>query len=96
MSSVSFSFYHTTQKFLSHLNLSHYSSALPQYLQFMIAEMATSLVASRLMVRHAASAIDLNAANTVPLCSMAKLFATEECSKVVGWSALYDALWVLE
>lgn len=57
-----------------------------QYLQFLFAEMATNLVASRLMVRHAATAIDHRAPNTVPLCSMAKLFATEACSKICDQS----------
>ena len=44
--------------------------------------MASGMIASRLMVRHAAVALDADAANKVALCSAAKLFATEECSKV--------------
>lgn len=50
-----------------------------QFLQFKLAEMATKLVASRLLVRQAAVALQENRADAVPLCSMAKLFATDEC-----------------
>ena len=53
-----------------------------QFLRFRLAELASKLVASRLMVRTAARALQENAPETVPLCSMAKYFATEECSKV--------------
>ncbi|XP_078464376.1 isobutyryl-CoA dehydrogenase, mitochondrial isoform X1 [Lampetra fluviatilis] len=53
-----------------------------QYLQFRLAEMATSLVASRLMIRNAARALDLGDPAAVPLCAMAKLFATDECFKI--------------
>ena len=41
--------------------------------------MATNLVASRLMVRNAARALDNSADNAVELCAMAKLFATDKC-----------------
>lgn len=50
-----------------------------QYLQFKVAEMATSLMASRLMVRNAAQALQHKHKDLVMLCSMAKLFATEKC-----------------
>lgn len=53
-----------------------------QFLQFKLAEMATKLVASRLLVRQAAVALQENRADAVPLCSMAKLFATDECFAV--------------
>ena len=53
-----------------------------QYLQFLLAEMATKLVASRTMVRMAANALDENWPEKVSLCSMAKYLATEECFKV--------------
>ncbi|XP_048369187.1 isobutyryl-CoA dehydrogenase, mitochondrial isoform X1 [Sphaerodactylus townsendi] len=53
--------------------------ASSQYLQFRLAEMATRLVASRLMVRNAARALQENREDAVALCSMAKLFATDEC-----------------
>ena len=60
----------------------------PQYLQFRLAEMATQLVASRLMIRNAAIALDSKDPNAVSLCSMAKLFATEECFKVCTYNTL--------
>lgn len=44
--------------------------------------MATSLVASRLMVRKAAAALDKDSANAAELCAMAKLFATDHCFAV--------------
>lgn len=53
-----------------------------QYLQFKLADMATSLVASRLMVRKAAVALDEGSANAVELCAMAKLFATDHCFNI--------------
>lgn len=53
-----------------------------QYLQFQLAEMATNLVASRLMVRNAARALQEGAPHHVAQCAMAKLFATENCSKI--------------
>ncbi|KAJ8315317.1 hypothetical protein KUTeg_007467 [Tegillarca granosa] len=55
-----------------------------QYLQFKLAEMATGLVVSRNMVRTAAKSLDENWPEKVMLCSMAKLFATDQCSKVSG------------
>ncbi|XP_020784334.2 isobutyryl-CoA dehydrogenase, mitochondrial [Boleophthalmus pectinirostris] len=53
-----------------------------QYLQFRLAEMATKLVASRLMVREAAKALQEGRSDAVSLCSMAKLFATDECFSI--------------
>ncbi|AWO98836.1 putative isobutyryl-CoA dehydrogenase mitochondrial [Scophthalmus maximus] len=50
-----------------------------QFLQFKLAEMATKLVASRLLVREAATALQENRTDAVSLCAMAKLFATDEC-----------------
>ncbi|XP_065711621.1 isobutyryl-CoA dehydrogenase, mitochondrial isoform X1 [Patagioenas fasciata] len=50
-----------------------------QYLQFGLAEMATRLVAARLMVRNAARALQEGREDAAVLCSMAKLFATDEC-----------------
>ena len=44
--------------------------------------MFTKLIASRLMVRKAALALDQNAKDTVTLCAMAKLFATDACFEV--------------
>ena len=53
-----------------------------QHNQFTLARMATQLVASRSMVRNAARALDTNHPDTVQLCSMAKLFATDNCFEV--------------
>ncbi|XP_037123859.1 isobutyryl-CoA dehydrogenase, mitochondrial [Syngnathus acus] len=50
-----------------------------QFLQFKLAEMATDLVASRLLVRQAAVALQEERTDAVQLCSMAKLFATDHC-----------------
>ena len=53
-----------------------------QYLQFKLADMATSLLASRLLVRNAATALQNQHKDLVSLCSMAKLFATEKCFNI--------------
>uniref|UniRef100_A0A665TWF9 short-chain 2-methylacyl-CoA dehydrogenase n=1 Tax=Echeneis naucrates TaxID=173247 RepID=A0A665TWF9_ECHNA len=53
-----------------------------QFLQFKLAEMATKLVASRLLVREAATALQENQPCAVSLCSMAKLFVTDECFNI--------------
>ena len=50
-----------------------------QHNQFKLAKMATQLVASRALVRNAARALDSGHPDTVQLCSMAKLFATDNC-----------------
>nr|XP_040141509.1 isobutyryl-CoA dehydrogenase, mitochondrial isoform X2 [Ictidomys tridecemlineatus] len=50
-----------------------------QFLQFQLANMATRLVASRLLVRTAAVALEEEREDAVALCSMAKFFATDEC-----------------
>eukprot|EP00088_Acartia_fossae_P004068 TRINITY_DN1173_c0_g1_i4.p1 TRINITY_DN1173_c0_g1~~TRINITY_DN1173_c0_g1_i4.p1 ORF type:complete len:325 (+),score=55.05 TRINITY_DN1173_c0_g1_i4:110-976(+) len=55
-----------------------------QHTQFQLAQMGTKLVASRAMVRNAARALDAKHADTVSLCSMAKLFATENCFEIVN------------
>lgn len=47
-----------------------------------MAEMATDLVSSRLLVRHAAEALDEEATAAVALCSMAKLSATDKCFNI--------------
>lgn len=44
--------------------------------------MATSLVASRLMVRNAAKSLDQGSDSSVELCAMAKLFATDHCFSI--------------
>ena len=53
-----------------------------QHNQFQMAQIATKLVASRSMVRNAAKALDSGHRDTVELCSMAKLFATDTCFDV--------------
>lgn len=65
------------------------SPLLLQYLQFKLADMATRLVASRLIIRSAAVALQQEREDAVALCSMAKLFATDECFAVRD-----DALWL--
>jgi len=55
-----------------------------QHNQFELARMATELVASRLMIRNAATALDEGHPSHVALCSMAKLQATEACFKIVN------------
>jgi isobutyryl-CoA dehydrogenase len=54
-----------------------------QNTQFRLAEMATDLTASRLLVRQAASMLDEGHPAKTPLCAMAKLQATEKCYGVV-------------
>lgn len=55
-----------------------------QYLQFKIAELATMLTASRLMVRHAADVLDCEDPCAAELCAMAKLFATDQCFNITN------------
>lgn len=55
-----------------------------QHNQFQLAQMATKLTASRLMVRNAARALDSGHRDTVQLCSMAKLFATDNSFDIVN------------
>ncbi|XP_076031544.1 isobutyryl-CoA dehydrogenase, mitochondrial-like [Oratosquilla oratoria] len=55
-----------------------------QHNQFKLAEMATKLVASRMMVRNAALALMDQHPDTVSLCSMAKYFATENCFNIIN------------
>lgn len=50
-----------------------------QHLQFKLAEMATNLEASRLMVRNGARLLTEKAPNRTMYCAMAKKFATEHC-----------------
>lgn len=46
--------------------------------------MATKLVASRMMIRNAATSLGEEHPNHVTLCSMAKLYATEACFEVIA------------
>ncbi|CAM6091030.1 unnamed protein product [Calypogeia fissa] len=53
-----------------------------QTTQFKLADMQTSVVASRLMVANAASALDAKVSWATPSAAMAKRFATETCFNV--------------
>ena len=53
-----------------------------QALQFKLADMATSLEASRLMVRRGAFALDHKDGRATEYCAMAKRFATDACFQV--------------
>jgi len=55
-----------------------------QATQFKLAEMATALSASRLMLYQAAAALDARADNAPSLCAQAKLFATDHCFDVAN------------
>lgn len=57
--------------------------------------MATKLVASRLLVREAATALQENRSDAVSLCSMAKLFATDECFNVSETSLVWTNMFEL-
>jgi alkylation response protein AidB-like acyl-CoA dehydrogenase len=58
-----------------------------QVSQFKLADMATELEASRLMIRQAAAALDRRDPRATMLCAMAKRFATD-----VGFKVANDAL----
>lgn len=51
-------------------------------IRFRLADMATALQASRLMLTQAASALDANASDKVEQCAMAKRFVTDTCFQV--------------
>ena len=53
-----------------------------QALQFKLADMATELEASRLMVHRAAAALDKGSADATMRCAMAKRFATDVCFRI--------------
>jgi len=55
-----------------------------QATQFALADMATSLQASRLMVRHAAAALDAGHVGGTGQAAMAKRFATDACFEVAN------------
>src|ERR1700761_6404815 len=55
-----------------------------QVTQFKLADMATELEASRLMIRAAASALDRRDARATMLCAMAKRFATDTGSRIAN------------
>ncbi len=51
-------------------------------IRFTLADMATSLHTSRLMLWHAASALDAGAPDKVEQCAMAKRYVTDSCYSV--------------
>ncbi|TPX36282.1 hypothetical protein SmJEL517_g01644 [Synchytrium microbalum] len=53
-----------------------------QDVQFKLANMAIALNASRMYIRQAAAMLDENHPSAPSWCAMAKVYATEECSKV--------------
>ncbi|HVJ54790.1 MAG TPA: acyl-CoA dehydrogenase family protein [Aliidongia sp.] len=53
-----------------------------QALQFRLADMATELEASRLMIHRAAAALDAKAPDATLRCAMAKRFATDACYRI--------------
>jgi len=53
-----------------------------QSTQFKLADMATELEASRLMIRNAAAALDRHDPRTTMLCAMAKRYASDACFKI--------------
>jgi hypothetical protein len=55
-----------------------------QVTQFKLADMATELEASRLMIRGAANALDRRDPRATMLCAMAKRFATDTGSKIAN------------
>ena len=67
-------------------------------IRFTLADMATDLQASQLMLTHAASALDADAPDKVTACAMAKLFVTDRCSDIAdralqlhgGYGYLHD------
>lgn len=52
--------------------------------QFKLADMATDLEASRLMVRSAAAALDRRDPRATMLCAMAKRYATDACFRIAN------------
>jgi len=57
-----------------------------QHMQFKLADMATDLQASRLMIRHAAQLLDAKDPNAREACAMAKRFSTDKCFEVVDYA----------
>ena len=55
-----------------------------QALQFRLADMATELTASRLMIHSAAAKLDANAPDKTVACAMAKRFATDACFEIAN------------
>ncbi|GBN79056.1 Isobutyryl-CoA dehydrogenase, mitochondrial, partial [Araneus ventricosus] len=52
--------------------------------QFLLARMASDLLAARLLVRKAAISVQNHSPETVSLCASAKYFTTEKCFQIVN------------
>ncbi|KAJ1340169.1 hypothetical protein BSLG_005162 [Batrachochytrium salamandrivorans] len=65
-----------------------------QSVQFKLAEMATSLQTSRLIVREAARQLDTNSPTASAWCAMAKLHATDKCFKVADDASTSWWIWI--
>ncbi len=55
-----------------------------QSMQFKLADMATDMIAARMMVYRAATLLDQNAPDAVAACAMAKKYATDTCFDIVN------------
>ncbi|XP_035227843.1 isobutyryl-CoA dehydrogenase, mitochondrial-like [Stegodyphus dumicola] len=55
-----------------------------QHNQFLLARMASNLIASRLLVRKAAETLQKGGLETVSMCAAAKYFTTEKCFEIVN------------
>ncbi|KAH6586512.1 hypothetical protein BASA50_000466 [Batrachochytrium salamandrivorans] len=55
-----------------------------QSVQFKLAEMATALTTSRLMIREAARQIDIGSPSAPSWCAMAKIHATDNCFEIAN------------
>lgn len=66
-------------------NRSQFQSPLVEFqsVQFKLADVFTSLNASRLMIRQAAVLMDKNDKDAPMYCAMAKVFATDACFNVI-------------
>ena len=58
-------------------------------IRFTLADMATGLQASRLMLEHAAAALDADSPDKVEQCAMAKRFVTDTCYTVADLSLIH-------
>lgn len=59
-----------------------------------MAEMATKLVSSRLIVRESARSLDAGLPSAPSLCAMAKLHATDNCFEVEKLNFVFMVLFI--
>src|SRR5699024_4254241 len=81
---ASFSLYYSADPRHLHSCPTRRSSDLT--IRFTLAEMATELEASRLLLWRAAAALDAKEPDHVELCAMAKLFVTDRCFDIADRS----------